>query len=82
MFLYFVGVVVPSCRSGAKRQRGAQRGQDRSVTANHARRDQPGRSRRAVANTDCSISGVSFFVFVFCRLGWYDAITVGPPAGW
>ena len=24
----------------------------------------------AAANTDASISGVSLFVFVFCRLGW------------
>ena len=28
-------------------------------------------SRAAVLNTDSSIGGVSFFVFVFWRLGWY-----------
>ena len=42
----------------------------------------PFASRVAVRNIDSSIQGVSFFVFVFWRLGWYDAITAGAPGKW
>src|SRR5213076_1392997 len=40
------------------------------------------RAARARRNTAYHIAWVSFPVLVFCRLGWYDAITTLPSGSW
>jgi len=42
----------------------------------------PFASRAAARKTESSMGGVSRPVWVFWRLGWYDAMTIGAFGGW